>query len=111
MYKRQQLVLKSGEYMTHISGKHGLYEHDSQRHVASITIHTNLRPDGYGPYGEAIDVSDVHSFSTTCESGSIVGLFGKAGQYLDSIGAYVKKVSLAFGSKRFIFSLLLCNYS
>ena len=110
-----QLVLESGEYITHISGKHGLCEHDCQRHIASIKIHTNLRPNGYGPYGEAIDVSNVVSFSTTCESGSpIVGLFGKAGRYLDSIGAYVKKVSLVFGSERFFFHyccLLLMHHS
>ncbi|KAL2944885.1 Mannose/glucose-specific lectin, partial [Bienertia sinuspersici] len=82
-----------GEYITQISGTYGNYKwHNNQCVIATIKIHTNFCPSGYGPYGQGRDVCDVHCFSSPLPTdGPIVGFFGRHNNYLESIGIFVKK--------------------
>uniref|UniRef100_A0A803LXY1 Jacalin-type lectin domain-containing protein n=1 Tax=Chenopodium quinoa TaxID=63459 RepID=A0A803LXY1_CHEQI len=73
--------------LTHISGTYGMYLEEIC--ITAMRIHTNLCPEGYGPYGEAKDADDVTPFSTPLPlDGSIVGFLGSNGEYLNSIGIY-----------------------
>ncbi|KAL2941550.1 Mannose/glucose-specific lectin [Bienertia sinuspersici] len=86
-----EVSLNSGEYITQISGTYGKY-FGQQVLIASIKIHTNTNPNGYGPYGRAQATEDVKPFATPFPSDStLVGFFGNYGNpYLTSIGAYAK---------------------
>lgn len=65
-----------------------------------MTIHTNLNKNGYGPYGLGrkegeYGAKNVSNFSSlTFFSDAIVGFYGGANQYLESIGLFVNPVSL-----------------
>ncbi|CAO2818333.1 unnamed protein product [Amaranthus hypochondriacus] len=88
----KRIILKRNEYITRISGKHGNYTHHSATEplVASLTIHTNLRPTGYGPFGSATSCSNVTHFSSPFQlTDNLVKLFGRATYYLLSIGIEV----------------------
>ncbi|XP_059668878.1 jacalin-related lectin 3-like [Cornus florida] len=68
------------EYFISISGYHS----SGSQYVNSLTFQSNIRH--YGPYG----VEKGTSFVTPITAGKIVGFFGRAGDYIDSIGVYVK---------------------
>lgn len=87
---RYEITLKPDEFITHISGTYGVYSYSAQLQIATIKIHTNCCPNGYGPYGKGMSVSKVCSFSSTKQQGGrLVGFFGSGGKYLDSIGVYI----------------------
>uniref|UniRef100_A0A803N695 Jacalin-type lectin domain-containing protein n=1 Tax=Chenopodium quinoa TaxID=63459 RepID=A0A803N695_CHEQI len=82
-----EIPLSVGEKITHISGSTGTYYEEIC--ITTIKIYTTLRPEGYGPYGEARAANNVTPFSTPLAlDGSIVGFLGSNGQYLNSIGIY-----------------------
>ena len=88
-----RIVLKCGEKITRISGTYGNYKYQhNQCLIASIKIHTNQCPQGYGPYGQAKGVECAQAFSTPCQlDGPIVGVFGRHNNYLESVGIFVNK--------------------
>lgn len=57
------------------------------RVIQSLTFYTNQRT--IGPFG----YTDGSDFKLPIEDGEIVGFFGRAGEYLDGIGVYVKPSS------------------
>ncbi|XP_010675832.1 mannose/glucose-specific lectin [Beta vulgaris subsp. vulgaris] len=84
--------LRCNEYITKISGTYGNYSYCCYRVIASLKIHTNCCPSGYGPFGQGRSCNNVCGFSTSAQPcGSIVGFFGKSGQYLESIGTCVRR--------------------
>ncbi|KNA10350.1 hypothetical protein SOVF_145160 [Spinacia oleracea] len=88
-----KIVLKSGEYITQISGTYGnfLQLQGKDRAIATLKIHTNLCPAGYGPYGLGKEVTNVCNFSSPVPPpGRIVGFFGRHNQYFESIGIFAK---------------------
>ena len=90
LYKLQ-ITFQCDEYITHFSGSLG--QCDGQRVVAKMKIHTNLRPDGYGSYGNGDHVHNITNFeSPPLSDGGVVGLFGTHSKYLHSIGVYGQKV-------------------
>ncbi|KAL9236265.1 hypothetical protein vseg_010959 [Gypsophila vaccaria] len=85
-----QIHMTNAEYITKISGLQGEYQFDNYgRNVAQIKIHTNLAPNGYGPYGRALNCRDLKPFDTP--AGSVVGFLGASGTFLQSIGVSAKK--------------------
>uniref|UniRef100_A0A803N0B6 Jacalin-type lectin domain-containing protein n=1 Tax=Chenopodium quinoa TaxID=63459 RepID=A0A803N0B6_CHEQI len=85
-----KISLKCGEYITHISGATGKW--NNQHLVAKLTVHTNLRPGGYGTYGHGKGTNKVSEFLTLIPSGGrVVGFFGTHNNYIQSIGVYGKK--------------------
>ena len=44
-----QITLQSGEFITNVSGWIG--EWQGNRCLTKLKLHTNLRADGYGPFG------------------------------------------------------------
>ncbi|KNA14922.1 hypothetical protein SOVF_102940 [Spinacia oleracea] len=91
-----KVVLKDGEYLTRISGTFGnssKYLPDNGVLIATMTIHTNLNPNGYGPFGKGIDVENVEKYSSpTLTDGPIVGFLGRKGKFLESVGVMIQKV-------------------
>ncbi|KAL2944818.1 Mannose/glucose-specific lectin [Bienertia sinuspersici] len=88
-----KVVLSDGEYLTRISGTYGNYKHlANEIVVGTITIHTNLKPTGYGPFGKNKSVENIQKFTSPEQSGSlIVGVFGRSNKYLESIGVLIRK--------------------
>lgn len=83
------------EYLTSISGtidnSGGSF---SPPMLMSLSFHTNqIR---YGPYGNS---DKGIPFSYDGKDGMIVGFYGRAGKYIDSIGIYVIPKSLALYPK------------
>ncbi|MCU4190292.1 hypothetical protein M9Q43_14095, partial [Flavobacterium sp. HXWNR29] len=80
-----RITLRCGEYITQISGTYGNYKYQcNQSLIASIKIHTNLCPAGYGPYGQGCGVENVRCFSSPCPTdGPITGFFGRHNNYLE----------------------------
>lgn len=80
--------------MTKISGKYD----EEKCNVATLMLHTNICPKGYGPFGRQRDVDSLHSFSSPLISNSsIVGIFGRYNTCeLESIGVIIKKVSFYY---------------
>ncbi|XP_057529515.1 protein GOS9-like [Amaranthus tricolor] len=88
--KPNLITFQCDEYITHFSGSLGQW--DGQRVVAKMKIHTNLRPDGYGSYGNGDHVHNITNFeSPPLSDGGVVGLFGTHSKYLHSIGVYGQK--------------------
>ncbi|KAL2941527.1 Mediator of RNA polymerase II transcription subunit 13 [Bienertia sinuspersici] len=98
-------ILEEGQRITKVMVRHGYIvdgigfeitidseESNTQVLIASIRIHTNTNPDGYGPYGRAQATEDVKPFAAPLALDStLVGFFGNYGNpYLTSIGAYAK---------------------
>ncbi|CAO2835845.1 unnamed protein product [Amaranthus hypochondriacus] len=83
-----KITLRSGEYITHISGAIGTWE--QKREVAKLRIHTNLCPAGYGPYGGGPYTHHYSEFSSPIpSSGRVSGFFGTLDHnYIQSIGIY-----------------------
>ncbi|WP_408611270.1 jacalin-like lectin [Flavobacterium odoriferum] len=88
-----RIKLQCGEYITQISGTYGNYKYQgNQCVIATMKIHTNLCPSGYGPYGQGCGVESVKCFSSPLPAGGpIVGFLGRHNNYLESIGIFVKK--------------------
>ncbi|XP_021758603.1 uncharacterized protein LOC110723563 [Chenopodium quinoa] len=82
-----KIALKSGETVAGFSGTYGNKQDSGNMCViATLKIHTNLCPEGYGPYGAQKGVSNVTFFTSTARA-DFLGVFGRAGQYLESLGA------------------------
>ncbi|XP_074310106.1 uncharacterized protein LOC141645820 isoform X1 [Silene latifolia] len=80
----------NGERITQISGYEGDYF--GNRHVVQLLIHTDVRPDGYGPFGHKNLSTNIEPFSSPDPStGPIVGFFGAQGTYLHSLGVSLQK--------------------
>ncbi|XP_074310105.1 uncharacterized protein LOC141645819 [Silene latifolia] len=79
-----------GERITQISGFEGdLYK---SHYVVELLIHTDLKPEGYGPFGKKIDTVNHKEFNSPIKSNEpIVGFFGATSLYLGSIGVYISK--------------------
>jgi Jacalin-like lectin domain len=52
--------------------------------LKSLELETNLNT--YGPYG----AEEGNSFELSAQGGQIIGFFGRSGQFVDAIGAYVQ---------------------
>ncbi|XP_057540484.1 uncharacterized protein LOC130818353 [Amaranthus tricolor] len=84
------LTLKPNEYITLLSGIHAKYYNNPA--IASLKIHTNISPSGYGPYGLAKNVSEPFNFLTPFlpEDHRIVEFFGREdGPNLQSLGVRI----------------------
>ncbi|KNA06854.1 hypothetical protein SOVF_177240 [Spinacia oleracea] len=87
------IPLSSGEFITYISGSYGMYYRETC--ITTMKIHTNLRPDGYGPYGRAQGAEGVTDFISPLPlNSSIVGFFGSYGVYLASIGINAERTMI-----------------
>ncbi|KMT09549.1 hypothetical protein BVRB_6g130100 [Beta vulgaris subsp. vulgaris] len=87
-----QIVLKDGEYLTRVSGTYGYDRDRKQVGVATLKIHTNFNPQGYGPYGQGIDVDNLTDFaSPNITDGPVVGVFGRNDANIESIGVLLRK--------------------
>ncbi|XP_057529511.1 horcolin-like [Amaranthus tricolor] len=82
-----------GEYLIGVSGTYGNYQDQKdQCLIATLKIHTNLNPNGYGPYGQGKDVTNVQKFnSPMLIDGPMVGVFGRHNNYLESLGVLIRK--------------------
>lgn len=77
-----QVSLEPSEFLTAISGTIGQYEGHSNV-ITSLRLVTNVH--SYGPFGK----TQGTPFHIALQSnGCIVGLFGRADQYLNAIGVY-----------------------
>uniref|UniRef100_A0A5B7B3R1 Putative eukaryotic translation initiation factor isoform 4G-1-like n=1 Tax=Davidia involucrata TaxID=16924 RepID=A0A5B7B3R1_DAVIN len=75
------------EYLTGISGTYGSFDPLGPVIIKSLQIQTNLTK--YGPFGSESGTF----FSFPMEGGVIVGFHGRASQFLEAIGVYVKPIS------------------
>ncbi|KAM6595439.1 hypothetical protein CsatA_005963 [Cannabis sativa] len=73
---------RGAEYLTSISGTYGEYRNMTV--ITSISFITNLKT--YGPFGGETGTA----FSLPIQGGVIVGFHGKSGDFIDSIGIFVK---------------------
>ncbi|CAO2835802.1 unnamed protein product [Amaranthus hypochondriacus] len=86
-----KIKLKSNEYITNLSGTQGVYSYTGYTVISSLSIHTNLCPSGYGPYGVASSCNNIYRFSTNARRGTIVGFHGRYSQHLESIGICIRR--------------------
>ncbi|XP_056689584.1 mannose/glucose-specific lectin [Spinacia oleracea] len=88
-----KIALKDGEYLTKISGTSGNYQYQSGKvMIATVKIHTNLNPNGYGPFGTGRFVVRVENFSSPEKNNlPIVGFMGRNGTYVESVGIMISK--------------------
>ncbi|XP_048498469.1 uncharacterized protein LOC104891772 isoform X2 [Beta vulgaris subsp. vulgaris] len=86
-----KITLRSGEYITQVSGNYGIYSYTNSYVIGSLTIRTNL--GAYGPYGLTKAMLSATSFSSpVILHFPIVEFFGRQdGVYLQSIGFSVRK--------------------
>ncbi|KAK1582589.1 hypothetical protein Q3G72_016571 [Acer saccharum] len=75
-------ITEPDEYITSISGTTRTF--NGHLVVESLTFNTNKTR--YGPYGNTTG----NGFGIPMENGEIVGFFGRAGDFIDAIGIYVK---------------------
>ncbi|CAO2833616.1 unnamed protein product [Amaranthus hypochondriacus] len=88
------IPMKSGEYPTGFSGQYGYDRDRKQVGIVKIKVYTNLNPQGYGPYGLAEDVDNITNFESPLQYGwPLVGVFGAADDYLESIGVFLREDS------------------
>ncbi|KAA8518148.1 hypothetical protein F0562_015622 [Nyssa sinensis] len=76
------------EYLTGISGTYGSFKLFGPMAITSLEFQTNLTK--YGPFGN----QSGSIFSLPMEGGVIVGFHGRARQFLEAIGVYVRPISL-----------------
>lgn len=92
-----QIVLQDGEYITRISGKYGYDRGRNQQEIVTLKVHTNLCMEGYGPYGQGLDVETAYEFSSPILINKhIIGFFGRHNNVLESIGVLLQKVRFYF---------------
>ncbi|XP_021758694.1 mannose/glucose-specific lectin-like [Chenopodium quinoa] len=86
-----KITLQSGEFITNVSGWIG--EWQGNRCLTKLKLHTNLRVDGYGPFGGGPYTNYLSEFRSQVPSGGrVVGFFGTIhNNYVESIGLYVKQ--------------------
>ncbi|KAL5799428.1 hypothetical protein ACOSQ4_032312 [Xanthoceras sorbifolium] len=72
------------EHLTLISGTVFDYFRTGNLIVQSLTFHTNKT--NYGPFG----LTNNSTFEIPTENGEIIGFFGRASAFIDSIGIHVK---------------------
>ncbi|KAL5732605.1 hypothetical protein ACOSP7_031959 [Xanthoceras sorbifolium] len=78
------LIIGFEEHLTLISGTVFDYFRMGNLIVQSLTFHTNKT--NYGPFG----LTSNSTFEIPTENGEIVGFFGRASAFIDSIGIHVK---------------------
>jgi hypothetical protein len=71
------------EILTHITGYYGPAMGMGPNVIKSLTFHTTKGK--YGPYGEELG----QPFSTRLRDGTIVGIHGRKGLFIDAIGVHV----------------------
>ncbi|TXG67050.1 hypothetical protein EZV62_008325 [Acer yangbiense] len=71
------------EYLTKISGT--TTKINEVVVIESLPFYTNTNKLGYGPYGPTTGTA----FEVPLENGEVVGFFGSAGDFINSIGIYV----------------------
>ncbi|XP_023760156.1 proline-rich receptor-like protein kinase PERK15 [Lactuca sativa] len=81
-HKVSEVILDDGEQIISINGSIGTRE--GYKTISSLSFMTNKR--SRGPFGKATDTQ----FTLPWEEGSLVGFYGLAGNYIDSIGVFVK---------------------
>ncbi|XP_021759037.1 uncharacterized protein LOC110723932 [Chenopodium quinoa] len=89
-----EVPLLDGDNLTHISGTYGY--HLGEVCITTMTIHTDLFPEGHGQYCDSKEPSEVTPFSSPLPiDGSIDGFFGCTETFLGSIGIYAsgKKIT------------------
>ncbi|KAL6650095.1 hypothetical protein ACP70R_014319 [Stipagrostis hirtigluma subsp. patula] len=80
------IILGPSEYVTEVAWSVGPFKlKNVERCITSIKFVTNQAI--YGPFGHAVD--STHYSMPVLNNGSIVGMFARAGDYLDAIGFYV----------------------
>ena len=80
------------EFLTSIHGHYGCLNEWGPVFVRSLSFESNRKT--YGPFG----TEQGTYFSFPMAGGKIVGFHGKAGWYLDAIGAYLKPVEKQYSS-------------
>lgn len=70
------------EVFTHISGYYGSLMYMGPAVIRSLTFHTTKRP--YGPFGDEYGTY----FTTKLREGKVVGIHGRSGLFLDSLGVH-----------------------
>ncbi|VAI83548.1 unnamed protein product [Triticum turgidum subsp. durum] len=81
-----QITLGPSEYITQVDWSVGPFKLKEIEHcITSIKFVTNQAT--YGPFGHAVD--STHYSLPVLNNGSVVGMFGRAGDYLHAIGFYV----------------------
>ncbi|XP_062213392.1 protein GOS9-like [Phragmites australis] len=80
------ITLGPSEYVTEVAWSVGPFKlKNVDRCISSIKFVTNHAT--YGPFGYGVD--STHHSMPVLNNGSIVGMFARAGDYLDAIGFYV----------------------
>ncbi|XP_047324380.1 jacalin-related lectin 3 isoform X2 [Impatiens glandulifera] len=76
------------EYLTSIHGHHGSLNERGPVFIRSLSFESNIRT--YGPYGTN---EEGTYFTFPMNGGKIVGFHGRAGWYVDAIGAYLEPIN------------------
>ena len=85
-----QITLEPSEYVTGVAWSVGPFTFKNvECCITSIKVVTNLR--SYGPFGHGVD-STHHNLPVL--NGSVVGMFARAGDFLDAIGFYILPAAL-----------------
>ncbi|CAN6306340.1 unnamed protein product [Urochloa humidicola] len=83
----ETITLAPSEYVTEVAWSVGPFAFKNvERCITSIKLVTNLGTT-YGPFGHAVD--STHHRLPVLNNGSVVGMFARAGDFLDAIGFYV----------------------
>ncbi|XP_008804539.1 mannose/glucose-specific lectin-like [Phoenix dactylifera] len=83
--KSTEIDLGTDSYLTAISGHYGNYDD-----IVVIKSLTFVSTKGtYGPFG----TKEGTAFSVPVNGGNFVGFFGRAGEWLDALGFYLKPTS------------------
>ncbi|CAN6289193.1 unnamed protein product [Urochloa humidicola] len=82
----ETITLGPSEYVTEVDWSVGPFAFKNvERCITSMKLVTNLGT--YGPFGHAVD--STHHSLPVLNNGSVVGMFARAGDFLDAIGFYV----------------------
>ena len=85
-----QITLEASEYVTGVAWSVGPFTFKNvECCITSIKVVSNLR--SYGPFGHGVD-STHHNLPVL--NGSVVGVFARAGDFLDAIGFYILPAAL-----------------
>ncbi|GJN31716.1 hypothetical protein PR202_gb20146 [Eleusine coracana subsp. coracana] len=82
-----KIILGPSEYITEVAWSVGPFKHkEVESCITSLKFVTNQAT--YGPFGYGVD--STHYSLPVLNNGSVVGMFARAGDYLDAIGFYVR---------------------
>jgi hypothetical protein len=85
-----QITLEASEYVTGVAWSVGPFTlKNVESCITSIKVVSNLR--SYGPFGHGVD--STHHYLPVL-NGSVVGMFARAGDFLDAIGFYILPAAL-----------------